>query len=219
VKKPPKPKKINFELIPPDGKHESYRFMEDIRSRYHEHLLAARIGIAWRKSLKADVDGKLILGKCVKASDPQREVAAFDFIILLNREVWNDLDFTEKHKRALVDHELCHAEIALGKDGEPKYDERGRNIWRMRKHDIEEFRAVVQRHGLYKRDLEEFGKVLLQKQNMPLLAAMEKPAASDHAFAAPPVVDAAKPVVIKIGKRKRAPEKSDPQTQNAGYPV
>src|SRR6266704_2576613 len=160
-----KEKRINFYLIPPDGKHESYRLMEQLRAKYHQHLQPARIAIAWRKSLKPNVDGQLILGKCVKATDLNREVAAFDFIILLNREVWQDGEFNEKKKRALLDHELCHAEIVLDKKTlEPKYDERGRNIWRTRKHDIEEFQAVIERHGCYKRDLERFAKAILNKQ-------------------------------------------------------
>ena len=178
MSKEPKPKKINFELIPPNGKHESYRLMDEIRSKHHKQLEPARIAIAWRKSLKPNVDGQLILGKCVKASDLNREAAPYDFIILLNREVWQDMDFNEKKKRALLDHELCHAEIVLDKDThEPKYDERGRNIWRLRKHDIEEFQGVIERHGCYKRDLEKFAQALLKKRNeSPLLPGMDKPA-------------------------------------------
>lgn len=171
--KAPKPKKINFELIPPESKHESYRLMEQLRAKYHNHLNPARIAIAWRKSLKPNVDGQLVLGKCIKASDLQREAAPFDFIILLNREIWNDIDFNQKKKLALLDHELCHAEIVLDKMLEPKYDERGRNIWRIRKHDIEEFKAVVERHGCYKKDLENFAKALIAKKEPPILPGME----------------------------------------------
>lgn len=88
----------------------------------------------------------------------------YDFIILLNQEVWNDKEFGPEKKAALIDHELCHAEVALARDGEPKLDERGRRVWRTRKHDIEEFRAVVQRHGCYKYDLEKFAETLLRRR-------------------------------------------------------
>lgn len=173
--KEPTPKRINFELIT-DGKHEAYRFMAELRKKHHRHLEPAHIAIAWRIALKPNVDGQLILGKCVKSSDLNREVAEYDFIILLNREVWMDSDFTAEKKRALLDHELCHAEIVLHKkSGEPKYDERGRNVWRIRKHDIEEFQAIVERHGCYKSDLESFAKALLEKRNaLPLLPGFEK---------------------------------------------
>jgi hypothetical protein len=175
-KKPPKPKAINFELIPPmDGSHEPepYRILREIRDKHHSHLHHAKIALAWRKNFKRDVDGHLVLGRCVKASDLNRECAPYDFVILLNREVWQDSEFLPEKKRALVDHELCHAARAHSKDGEPKEDERGRPIWRMRKHDIEEFREVVIRHGCYKRDLEEFARALLLKQHQNPMLPLE----------------------------------------------
>ena len=176
MSKAPKPKRINFQLIPPGGGHESYKIMAELRTKYHTSISAAKIALAWRIGLKADVDGHLLLGKCVKASDLNREVAPYDFVILLNRQVWDDCDFDRTKKIALLDHELCHAEIVLDKKTlEPKYDERGRNLYRVRKHDIEEFKAIVERHGCYKRDLEEFAKALLKKADTPLLAGLDKP--------------------------------------------
>src|SRR6185312_8975695 len=105
-----------------------------------------------------------VLGKCVKASDLQRELVDWDFVILLNREVWHDLRFTREQKLALLDHELCHAELARDEDGNAKFDEKGRKVWRTRKHDIEEFQAIVQRHGCYKRDLEKFAETLIKSK-------------------------------------------------------
>jgi len=177
--KPPKPKPVNFELIPPqDGTHmpEPYRILREIREAFHPDLAKARIALAWRKKLKRDSDGHLILGRCIKISDREREFHDFDYVILLNREVWLDDAFTPEKKRALIDHELCHADAARDKDGFPKRDERDRSVWRTRKHDIEEFRDVVRRHGCYKADLEEFAKALLVKRSAPLFA---QPAASD----------------------------------------
>ena len=177
--KPPKPKAINFELIPPtDGAHvpEPYRILREIREAFHPELAKARIALAWRKKLKRDRDGHLVLGKCVKISDREREFHEFDYVILLNRDVWLDDAFTPEKKRALIDHELCHADAARDKDGIPKRDERDRCVWRSRKHDIEEFRDVVRRHGCYKADLEEFAKALLVKRSAPLFA---QPTVSD----------------------------------------
>lgn len=163
-----KPKKINFALIPEgdsDGRPEPYQLLDELREEHHDHLASARILLAWRKELKPDPDGHLVLGKCVKASDLQRELVNCDFVILLNREVWHDLRFTRDKKLALLDHELCHAEVARDEEtGEDKFDERGRRVWRIRKHDIEEFQAIVQRHGCYKRDLEKFSEALLKSK-------------------------------------------------------
>ena len=50
--KPPKPKAINFELIPPmDGMHEPepYKILREIREKCHSDLSKARIALAWRK--------------------------------------------------------------------------------------------------------------------------------------------------------------------------
>jgi len=163
--KPPEPKRISFSLIPPmDNGHEpeAYRLLREVRSKWHPDLDGAKIALAWRKRLKADKDGHLILGKCMKASDLQRELVNWDFVILLNQEVFQDTAFTLEKRIALIDHELCHATRALDKWFAPANDEKGRAVWRMRKHDIEEFRCIVERHGCYKQDLVKFAEVLLK---------------------------------------------------------
>jgi hypothetical protein len=163
--KPPKPKKISFSLIPPmDNGHEpeAYRLLRQVRDKWHPDLEGAKIALAWRKRLKADKDGHLILGKCMKASDLQRELVNWDFVILLNQEVFQDTAFTLEKRLALIDHELCHATRALDKWFAPANDEKGRAVWRMRKHDIEEFRCIVDRYGCYKQDLVKFAEVLLK---------------------------------------------------------
>lgn len=171
--KKPAPKKVNYELIPPTKQGEKeYKLLEQIRRKVHPELEKARIALAWRKALKANVDGHLLLGKCIKVSDLQKETTPFDFIILLNQEVWNDKEFTAEQKAALLDHELCHAAPSLDQVGEPKFDERGRQLFRIRKHDIEEFSGIVQRHGCYKKDLEAFADALLAKRAAPLLNAI-----------------------------------------------
>ena len=161
-----KRKKINFELIE-DTESEPYQILAAIRV-FHDDIREASIALAWRKELKPDKDGHLVLGKCVKVSDLYREFAAYDFVIVLNREVWQDSDFTDEQRHALMDHELCHAAGATDDDG-AQYDERGRRVFRVRKHDIEEFRSIVERHGCYKRDLEMFAESLLKKRKTPLL--------------------------------------------------
>lgn len=158
------PKRVSYELI--DRKHETvgkpiYRLLRDLVQAHHTHLIDARIALAWCTSWRPDVDGRVVLGKCKKASDLDRELAAFDFIILLKKSFWQDLAVTADQRAALLDHELCHADVKLDeRTGEPVTDERGRKVYRLRKHDIEEFAAVVERHGVYKRDLEQFAAAL-----------------------------------------------------------
>lgn len=176
-----KPRAVNFELIAEkiDGKtSEPYRILAEMM-KFHLELEYAKIALAWRKKLKRDRDGLLMLGKCIKISQREKSLhvlSRFDFVILLNREIWMDADFTVDKKRALVDHELCHAMPLLDKQLEPVYDVDGHHLYRTRKHDIEEFRCIVERHGCYKKDLEAFAESLLKKRETPILAGLtEKP--------------------------------------------
>lgn len=168
---PPKPKAVNYSMI--DRSKPEWKLLDKLVRKHHQHLIDARIALAWRYALKKDADRLLVLGKCVKASDLSRELVDWDFVILLNYEVWTSPEFGDHQKEALLDHELCHAQISKNKDGTAKEDDRGRRVYRVRKHDIEEFTEIVTRHGTYKRDLEEFGKVILAGKGQPLLKIAE----------------------------------------------
>lgn len=167
-----KPRTVNFELISEANREGMvpYSILKDLRDKYHRHLKEARIALAWRKNFKTDRDGHIILGKCVKASELHRQLAPYDFVILLNEEVWKATQFTEEKKRALIDHELCHAAVATDRNGDPVRNDQGRIVYRMRKHDIEEFRDIVQRHGCYKQDLEAFAEAIMHRKDHPLFA-------------------------------------------------
>jgi hypothetical protein len=143
-----------------------YAMLAQLVASYHEDLIDARIALAWCTSWKPDVDGKVTLGKCKKTSDLDREFADYDFIILIRRSFWRDDRVTNDQRLALLDHELCHAAIKRDPNGEPMEDERGRHVYRVRKHDIEEFTDIVRRHGCYKADLEEFAAAL-RKSGVP----------------------------------------------------
>ncbi len=150
---------------------EPYRIMEELIAKTHTHLADASIVIAWRKGWRPDADNHVRLGQCRKRGDLDRELDKFDFVILINEEYWAGLN--DDHKRALIDHELCHAQIVYDSDGEPKRDDRNRLVCRIRKHDVEEFRDVVQRHGLYTADLAEIAKAAINDAQRPLLKAAE----------------------------------------------
>ena len=160
-------KKVNFQLIPTDD--GAYDLLSMARETWHSELSQARIAMAWRKDTKADKDGHLVLGRCVKVTDLHKEFSGYDFIIVLNREVWSMERFTDDKRLALLDHELCHAAVSEDADAEPRYDERGRPVFRIRKHDIEEFQSVVAHHGSYKEDLVSFARTLLEEKRAPLL--------------------------------------------------
>jgi hypothetical protein len=162
-RKPKGPKKVSYRLIDHNSAEGKpvYAMLGEIVEAHHEDIRHARIALAWNLTWKPDVDGRVILGKCKKASDLDRELAEFDFVVILQQRFWEDASVDDKRRRALLDHELCHASIKLDPiTGEPVEDERGRKVYRIRKHDIEEFASIVERHGMWKRELEAFAASL-----------------------------------------------------------
>jgi translation initiation factor 2 beta subunit (eIF-2beta)/eIF-5 len=171
-----KPKKILFQLINRDDEtlmDRPYELLDEVRAENHFDTAEAKIALAWKKGTKPDADGRLVLGRCVRASDLQRELVDYDFVIVLNKEVWDDPEFGRDKKLALLDHEMCHAARVIDDDGEKKIDSKGRPVWRTRGHDIEEFREIVDRHGIWKRDLEKFAEAILRRKKSPLLAPID----------------------------------------------
>lgn len=161
-KAPPKRKAVAYALIDKesDSGREPYGLLGELIAQHHQDLYDASIALAWNLSWKPDIDGRVTLGKCKKASDLDRELVAYDFIILLRQEFWRHPMVTDQQRRALLDHELCHAAVSFDEDGEPKTDVRGRKVYRIRKHDLEEFAAIAERYGCWKKDLESFAAAL-----------------------------------------------------------
>lgn len=176
-----KPRKLPYQIITPEEvilAGQPYELLAEIRAEHHFDCAEARIALAWRKGLKPNVDGHLLLGKCVKLSDLQREMVPYDYVIVLNKEVWEDPEFGREKKLALLDHEMSHTAPALDAEGEKVRDTKGRLCWRIRGHDIEEFEEIVARHGCYKRDLQRFAEALRKRREAqekePLLASLEQ---------------------------------------------
>lgn len=151
-----------------------YHWIDTMVSANHTDLKEAKIAVAWLLDVKPDRDGHLTLGRCRKATDLDREFRDFDLVVMLNAKAWKELG--EKQRAALVDHELHHAAIATDKNGEPILDERDRHCYRLRKHDIEDFHAVVRVHGIYLSDIGEF---IRQAEAAPLFKEQMKAEAND----------------------------------------
>ena len=155
-------KKISYKLVAPDDEEGRpiYAMVRRLIERHHEHLTNARIAVAWNLTWQPDVDGRCTLGKAKKASDLDRELAPYDCVIMLRHEFFASSEVTDAQREALIDHELCHLEVELDGHGEPKLDTKGRTVYRIRRHDLEEFSAVVARHGMWRKDIEAFGALL-----------------------------------------------------------
>jgi hypothetical protein len=169
-------KRVTVRLV--NERDNAYRVLKEVRNKDHAHLAEAKIGLAWRMGWKADTDKHLKLGQCRKRGDLDRELDQFDFIILLNDEAWPRL--TEDQKRALIDHELCHAALSMDADGGPKYNDRDRLVCRIKRHEVEEFRCIVERHGLWTQDLSAIAQAAVNDSKRPLLNADNPTAAADE---------------------------------------
>lgn len=168
-------KKVNFLLIPEqDGQGivpEPYKVLDEVRKMHHGDTKEARIALAWKLRTAADKDGRIVLGKCIKVSDLHREFADYDFIITLNKEFWEEPTVTKQQRMALLDHEMMHAAPSYnGETGEHEVDERGRYLFRIRGHDFEDFNDIIQRHGIWKRDLTRLAELLREKRKAPMFA-------------------------------------------------
>jgi preprotein translocase subunit Sss1 len=161
-----KVKAVSYRLIKPDSDegNKLYPVMNHLVEKWHEELRQARIALAWSYAWKEDADGRVVLGRMKLATDLDRELHRFDIVILLNREFVESERVKPEQVEALIDHELTHATVKLDDHGEPLRDERDRIVYRARKHDLEEFSEIVRRHGIYKRDLEDFAKAVLSNQ-------------------------------------------------------
>jgi hypothetical protein len=123
-----KPRKLPYQIITPDEvvlAGQPYELLDEVRAEQHFDCVEARIALAWRKGTKPNVDGHLVLGRCVLLNALAREMVPFDYVIVLNREVWEDPEFTREKKLALLDHEMCHTAPALDADGDKVRDTKG----------------------------------------------------------------------------------------------
>lgn len=96
-----KPRKLPYQIICPEETivaGQPYELLAEVRAEQHFDCAEARIALALRKGYKPNVDGHLVLGRCVKLNDLEREMVPFDYVIVLNKEVWEDPEFDRAKK-------------------------------------------------------------------------------------------------------------------------
>jgi len=136
-----------YEAVGRDVVPEVYRLIDEIVKKHHATNLAeARIGVMYVYDVASDRDERTWWGKARLISAKEREYHPHDFVLELNFDAWRALE--PKQQRALIDHELCHCGAAV--------DDAGETTYYIRKHDLEEFNEIVERHGLWRKEAEEF---------------------------------------------------------------
>ena len=167
-----------------ENNNEAYKTMENLIEKYHKHLKEAKIVIYANDKSKTKGD-KVIIAESSKASNKLKASINADFTITLYVDTWSSL--SPDQKQACLDHELTHCgvqyepireQIGLSKTGKSKTrivrdeygrvqytsdikrDENGVPKWKLVIHDLEEFRDIVRRHGMWDEDIQRFKEVL-----------------------------------------------------------
>lgn len=116
-----------------DAEEDELELLQSIRERWHEHLDGYEIGLVFRDKPQVK-DARNCAATANKANPLVRHLVGWDGWIEVWDEAWSA--DSEDWKEYLLDHELSHFQVnSKGEFG-------------IVGHDIEEFEAVLQRHGV-----------------------------------------------------------------------
>jgi hypothetical protein len=132
---------------------------KEIIDLYHPFLKEARIGFVFRDTTGTS-SGKEVVAKTSKVPEKYKPYMDLDFFIWIAEDFWTDLSL--ERCQALIDHELCHCGL-------------GDNGWIMIGHDVEEFGVILERYGLWNRDLFNAGKAMQKAANQLSFWEVSKP--------------------------------------------
>jgi hypothetical protein len=124
--------------------------------KHHAHLEAAQIGIVLRDRPSSS-GGKLVHAGVSLITGKLKTLLDVDILIWVAADTWQEL--SDDQRAAMIDHQLCHVRESDGR-------------LYLVGHDLEEFRAVIDRYGLWNADLHLAGQVF--EKQMPLFQFKEK---------------------------------------------
>jgi hypothetical protein len=153
---------------------EPAKIAEDLIARYHPHLEEASILYLFTTQERKKCD-RVRLASAKKFSAMERYLSSLhvdaeasasidagaDFLILFDVKQWSIL--RDDQRVALVDHECCHCarfEVITRHDDVEL-------VWGIKGHDVEEFHAVLERHGFWQPDIQTMAQVVQLK--LPLV--------------------------------------------------
>lgn len=134
----------------------------DLIPAHHPHLEAARVAYLYTDE-PIRRQGRDLAGRVQTVGAVLGHFAKADFLAVLHRPTWALM--TDAQRTALVDHLLCGCVGQADKDGEIR--------WGLRAPDFAEFREIVERHGLWQKDLKLFAEAARpwMQQELPLAEA------------------------------------------------
>ena len=121
---------------------------KEVIPQWHENLSQLRIAYLFVDDLVSK--GKTIAAKIKKASSLEHFLTDYNLILTVNKTVWKR--FGPAKRLALIDHEFCHVMAGM--------DKRGKIWFTLVGHDLEEFSAVVKRHGIWDDAIADFQMAL-----------------------------------------------------------
>ena len=116
---------------------------------YHPELATARIKYIYVDK-GGTKSGRPVPGKIKKITGSLEYLLDCDFLFEVALDQWNEL--TDRQRQALIDHLL---ERCTGEEDESTGDMK----WVVREPDVNEFAAILRRHGAWNDDLSTFATV------------------------------------------------------------
>lgn len=103
------------------------------------YIKDSRVKIAYLESDQCKKNGqdRLVLGECEKVQAKNKWAIRYDFTITVFKN--NCIGMSEDQLRIVLFHELLHIGIDMGPDGDESYS--------VRKHDLEDFKLIIDRYG------------------------------------------------------------------------
>ena len=118
-----------------------------------------------------------------KRNEREQFISGYLFVMEVNFKNWQVM--TEEQRVALVDHELCHAQM---EEGKPVIVD----------HDVEEFAVVVSRHGFWRENVRSFGHICADQLSLSFSRAVNLPSYGLQSTARLCYTDNAERVGMKI---------------------
>lgn len=147
---------------------EATAIAKDLIPKYHVHLEEFALRIVYRSRARnagyqrvAGGTAEIIRGRFAYFAMTEEEIEMqrehFEnpyqmFWMEIGLDVWET--FSPEQQIALVDHELCHFHVEID-------EEKSEPTLVIKEHDVEEFEAIVRRHGAWSGSLENFAAALM----------------------------------------------------------
>jgi hypothetical protein len=152
---------------------------------HHPHLAGVRIEFVFRESIQTSGgvqkwgSARKVSGLSALLGTPGAlDSSSLDFFVIeVSRPVWDELSSAQKS--ALVDHELSHCGLKID-------DESGYVKLVILPHDMEEFSGVLNRHGSWRTEVEEFLADVGQARLLGFADGLDAPADPDASNDAQP---------------------------------